>query len=303
MENKEYPVKLLVTGASGLLGSKLTELATKKNFQVYSAYYQNTPQQGTPIQFDISKKTSTEKAFNEIKPDIVVHAAALTHVDRCEIKKELAWKINVQGTENIAKSCRRYRTYLVYVSTDYVFNGEKGNYRETDLPAPINHYGTTKLKGEEHVQSLAPDACIARTSVVYGSIPATGKTNFALWLLDKLRRNEEVKIVTDQTNSPTLNTNLANMILKIVERRLTGIYHLAGATALSRYDFAKALAEEFNLNTQLVKPATSKEIAWVAKRPRNSSLNVAKATQTLGSKPLKIHEALRELREELSLNK
>ena len=296
-------MKLLVTGASGLLGSKLTELATKKNFQVYSAYYQNTPQQGTPIQFDISKKTSTEKAFNEIKPDIVVHAAALTHVDRCETQKGLAWKINVQGTENIAKSCRRYRTYLVYVSTDYVFNGEKGNYRETDLPAPINHYGTTKLKGEEYVQSLAPDACIARTSVVYGSIPATGKTNFALWLLDKLRRNEEVKIVTDQTNSPTLNTNLANMILKIVERRLTGIYHLAGATALSRYDFAKALAEEFNLNTQLVKPATSKEIAWVAKRPRNSSLNVAKATQTLGSKPLKIHEALRKLREELSLNK
>jgi len=296
-------VKLLVTGASGLLGSKLPKLATKKSFQVYSVYHQHTPQQGTPIQFDISKKTSTEKTFNEIKPDIVVHAAALTHVDRCETQKELAWKINVQGTENIAKLCRRNRTYLVYVSTDYVFNGEKGNYREADLPAPINHYGTTKLKGEEYAQSLALDVCIARTSVVYGSIPATGKTNFALWLLDKLRRDEEVKIVTDQTNSPTLNTNLANMILEIVDRRLTGIYHLAGATALSRYDFAKALAEEFNLNTQLIKPVTSREIAWKAKRPRNSSLNVAKATQTLGSKPLKIHEALRELREELSLNK
>lgn len=296
-------MRLLVTGASGLLGSKLTKLATTKNFKVYSAHHKNTPKHGTPMQFDISKKTSTEKAFNEVKPDIVVHAAALTHVDRCEVQKELAWEINVQGTENVAQLCRKHETYLVYVSTDYVFNGEKGNYRETDLPAPINHYGTTKLKGEEHVQSLAPDACIARTSVVYGSIPATGKTNFTLWLLDKLRRDEEVKIVTDQTNSPTLNTNLANMILKIVERRLTGIYHLAGATALSRYDFAKALAEEFDLNTQLIKPATSKEIDWIAKRPRNSSLNVAKATQTLDSKPLKIREALKKLREELSLNK
>ena len=303
METKECPVKLLVTGASGLLGSKIIQLATKKGFQVYSAYHQNLPKQGTPVQFDISRKNCVEKAFKKIRPDIVVHAAALTHVDRCETQKELAWRINVQGTENIVKSCEQHQSYLTYVSTDYVFNGEKGNYRETDLPTPINYYGTTKLKGEEYVQNLTQGNCIARTSVVYGSIPATGKTNFALWLLDKLRRDEEVRIVTDQTNSPTLNTNLADMILEIVERRLMGIYHLAGRTALSRFDFAKTLAAEFSLNTKLIKPATSREISWTARRPHNSSLNVTKATRVLESKPFKIHEALTKLRDELSPHK
>lgn len=293
-------MKLLVTGASGLLGLKLTQLATKKDYTVFSAYNQNNPREGIPLKFDITNQTSTEGVFEKTKPDLVVHAAALTNVDKCETQKELAWRVNVQGTENIAKLCRKHQTYLVYISTDYVFDGEKGNYIETDMPSPINHYGTTKLEAEQRVQRLVKDHCIARTSVIYGSTPATGKTNFALWLIDKLRKEEKVRIVTNQTNSPTLNTNLAKMTLEILTRRLTGIYHLAGATFLSRYDYAKTLAETFNLKTELIEPATSKDIAWIAARPKNSSLNVSKATQTLKTKPLEIIKALMKLREELS---
>jgi len=292
-------VKLLVTGASGLLGSKLCELATRKNYEVYSAYSQHKPLYGAPIQFDVSDKDAVEKIFKKVNPETVVHAAALTNVDKCESEKELAWKINVEGTENIAESCEKHRAFLLYISTDYVFDGEKGMYKENDKPAPTNYYGLTKLKGEESVENLADQHCIARSSVIFGSIPATGKINFALWLLDKLERKEGVTIVTDQWNSPTLNTNLANMILEVLERKLTGIFHLAGATRLSRYEFARLLAEIFSLDTNLISPASSKEIPWTAKRPRDSSLNVDRACQTIRNTPLKILEALEKMKKEM----
>lgn len=292
-------MKLLITGASGLLGSKLCELAIRKKHEVYSAYSQHKPLYGTPIQFDVSDKNAVEKTFEKTKPEAVVHAAALTNVDKCELERELAWKINVDGTENIAKSCKKHHIFLIYVSTDYVFNGEKGIYKETDNPAPINYYGLTKLQGEACVKHLTNKYCIARPSVIYGSIPATGKINFALWLRDKLKRKEKVKIVTDQWNSPTLNTNLANMILEVIERKLTGIFHLAGATRLNRYEFARLLAETFTLDTHLMTHVSSKEISWIAKRPKDCSMNVDKACQTLKNKPLRIREALQKMKKEM----
>jgi dTDP-4-dehydrorhamnose reductase len=299
MENRRYPLKLLITGASGLLGSKLCELAIRKKHRVYAAYNQHTPLHGKPIRFDISNKGAVEKMFDKTKPEAVVHSAALTNVDKCETEKELAWKINVEGTENIAKSCRKHHAFLVYISTDYVFNGEKGMYKETDKPAPINNYGLTKFKGEESIKELTQEYCIVRSSVIYGSIPATGKINFALWLCDKLKRREKTKIVTDQWNSPTLNTNLANMALEVLERKLTGTFHLAGATRLSRHEFAKHLAETFDLDTNLIAPVSSKEIPWTAKRPKDSSLNVEKAQETLKNKPLKVKQALEKMKKEV----
>ena len=292
-------MKLLITGASGLLGLKLSEVATRKNYEVYSAYNQHKPHHGTPIQFNVSDRKAVKKTFEKIKPEAVVHAAALTNVDKCESEKELAWRINVEGTRNTTELCEKYHAFLVYISTDYVFDGEKGVYKETDKPTPINHYGITKLKGEETVRNLTHEYCIARASVIYGSTPATGKINFALWLLNKLKRKEKAKIVTDQWNSPTLNTNLANMILEVLERKLTGIFHLAGATRLNRYEFAKLLAETFSLDKNLITPVSSKEIKWIAKRPKDSSLNINKAHQTLRNKPLKIEQALLEMKKEI----
>lgn len=136
------------------------------------------------------------------------YKAALTNVDKCELEKELVWKINVERTANIARSSRKYDAFLVYVSTDSVFDGETGMYKETDKPSSINYYRLTKLKGEEKVKNSVEEFCIARTSVIYGSIPATGKVNFALWLLEKLENKEKVKIVTDQWNSPHVKHKL-----------------------------------------------------------------------------------------------
>ena len=294
-------MKLLITGASGLYGSKLAELSTARNYEVFSGYHRDQTAHGTPIQFDVSDKNQVEEVFRKVNPEVVVHAAALTDVDKCEIDRELAWKINVEGTKNIVEQIKTGHSFLVYISTDYVFNGETGRYTETDSVDPINHYGLTKLKAEELVKALVDEYCIARASVIYGATPAAGKINFALWLLNKLKKNEQVKIVTDQWNSPTLNTNMADMTLEIIERKLTGTFHLSGATRISRYDFAKHVAEDFDLGSNLISPTTSGEFSWAAKRPRDSSLDTAKAQQTLKNKPLPINQALERMKQELAI--
>lgn len=293
-------MKLLITGASGLYGSKLATLATAKNYEVYSGYSRNQPTSGIPLQFDVSNKNRVEQLFKKVKPEVVVHAASLTDVDKCEMNKELAWKINVKGTRNIAEVAKTSRFFLIYISTDYVFNGETGMYTENDRPEPINYYGLTKLKAEELVKDLLDEYCVARTSVIYGSTPASGKINFALWVFNKLRRSEQIRIVADQWNSPTLNTNLAEMTMEIIKRKLEGTFHLSGATRISRYDFAKLIAETFNLDANLMNPSTVAEFSWVAKRPPDSSLDTTKAQQTLKSKPLQINQALKKLKQELT---
>jgi dTDP-4-dehydrorhamnose reductase len=220
-------------------------------------------------------------------------------VDKCELNKELAWKINVEGTKNIAEAARGVGSFLIYISTDYVFNGEKGRYKESDKPDPINYYGLTKFKAEELVKTQR-EYFIARPSVIYGSTPAAGKVNFALWLIEMLRKGERVKIVTDQWNTPTLNTNLAEMTLEVVNQRSTGIFHLCGATRVSRFEFAESIADVFGLDKSLIDPVLSSQFTWPARRPADSSLDTSKAQQILKNKPLEIGEALQRLKFELS---
>ena len=299
MEDRGFRLKLLITGAGGLYGSKLAKIAVERNLEVYSCDVQESMVCGNFVKFDVSNRELVNEAFKRVKPDAVVHAATLTDVDKCELNKELAWKINVEGTRNIVESAKNAGSFLIYISTDYVFNGEKGMYNELDKPDPINHYGLTKLRAEELVKTQ-DEYFIARPSVIYGSTPAAGKVNFALWLIETLRKGDHVKIVTDQWNTPTLNTNLAEMTLEAAERRLTGTFHLCGATRVSRFQFAGLIAETFGLSKNLIDPALSSQFKWPAKRPMDSSLDTAKAQQTLRNKPLEIHEALKRLKFELS---
>lgn len=294
-----YKLRFLVTGGSGLLGSKVTEKATLEGHQVYSGFNQHESKAGIPVKLDLTKQRNVVEIFNSIRPEVVVHAGAITNVDKCEENKELAWKVNVDGTKRVAELSCEHKAFLIYVSTDYVFSGKKGMYTETDETEPIDYYGETKLEGEKFVRNIMREWCIARPSVIYGSVPAAGKINFALWVLDKLRNGEQIRVITDQCTSPTLNTNLADMILEVAQRRLTGVYHLAGATAINRYDFACLLAEKFDLNKNLIKPARSKEMNWKAERPQDTSLIVDKASRVLNKKPLKLEDALDLLRKEL----
>jgi dTDP-4-dehydrorhamnose reductase len=292
-------MRLLITGGSGLLGSKIAEIAKARGFEVYSGYNEHEAMIGTPIKFDISNKSQVSKALARIKPEAIVHAASFTNVDKCEEDRYLARKVNVEGTKNIVESSELHNSFLVHVSTDYVFSGEEGMYKETDEPAPINNYGLTKLEAEKIVTASSLDWCIARPSVIYGSTPAAGKDNFALWVLNKLEKKEPIRIITDQWVSPTLNTNLSEMILEIIERKLAGIYHLAGATSINRYEFATRIADTFQLDKTLITPTKSRDMKWLAKRPKNTSLDIDKASKTLRNKPINIQDALKKLREEI----
>lgn len=294
-------MKLLITGASGLLGSKLASIALTKNIEVYAGYNKNTPHFGIPVLLDVSDKNQVKKTFELVKPDVVVHAASLVDVDKCELDRALAWKINVDGAINIANSVAKTGCFLVYISTDYVFSSKKRFHKECDETEPINYYGVTKLKAEQASLQIVPHCCIARTSVIYGANATAGKINFALWILEKLKKGEKIQIATDQYNSPTLNTNLADMIMDIIEQRLNNIFNLCGASRVSRYIFAQTLARIFDLDAHLIEPVSVSSFNWAAKRPTDSSLDVSKTQQLLQVKPLTLPHALATLKDELTI--
>lgn len=296
-------MKLLVTGASGLLGHKLVLLALREAHEVYSVYKEHPVSMGNTIKLDLTDENRVSEIISAVKPQVIIHAAAYTDVEGCEINRDLAWKVNAEATKQLAMLSASINAHFIYVSTDYVFDGEKGLYTEEDKPSPINYYGYTKLKGEEFVKKYAKQWCIARASVIYGyGWEQTQKPNFATWIINNLKQGKEIKVIKDQYVSPTLNTNLAEMLLNIAEKKLTGIFHTAGASRISRYEFALKLAETFNLDISLIKPATMDEMSWLAKRPRDSSLDIKKTMTILDKKPLRIDTALRIMKNEKRIN-
>lgn len=291
LEGSVVASRILVTGASGLLGRKLARLALDKGHQVFGAYNSHPVDFGKPAKLDLTQPETVERVVNESKPEVLIHAGGLTDVDYCEISKDEATRVNSEGTENLLKASERLKLHFIYVSTDYVFDGQKGNYGEEDRPNPVNHYGYSKLKAEEHVRNYSDKWCITRTSVLFGW-GREHRPNFATWVLSKLKAEEPVNVVTDQYASPTLNTNLAEMLLDVAEANITGIMHLAGATRVSRYDFAKGIAQLFDLDQNLIRAAESASINWVAKRPKDSSLTIHKASEMLRHSPLSLNDAL-----------
>jgi dTDP-4-dehydrorhamnose reductase len=283
-----------VTGASGLLGHKVAQLALERGMRVYSIHKKHPANFGSLIKLDLTNRSEISKVILKLKPQRIIHTAAYTDVDGCETNRDLAWIMNAEATRGIAIASTQIDSHLTYVSTDYVFDGKRGRYKEEDETNPVSYYGYTKLKGEEFVKGYAKEWCITRPSVIYGWLGY--KQNFATWLINSLSQNKEVKILEDQYVSPTLNTNLAEMLLEIIQKKITGILHTAGDTRINRYNYALKLAEIFNLNLNLIKPAKMNQISWKAKRPRDSSLNVNKANALLESKPLKLHHALERMK-------
>ncbi|MDQ1280997.1 MAG: dTDP-4-dehydrorhamnose reductase [Thermoproteota archaeon] len=288
-------MRLLVTGASGLLGEKLTSLALKRGFETYGTYNINPIDVSNSVHLNLADRRTVLDVCKKIDPDYIINAAAITDVDLCEREKNLALTINTESAGYLAEASRMIGSHLVQVSTDYIFDGKKGEYSEMDEPNPINNYGYSKLLGEKKVSSIARSWCIARTSVVFGW-GREKRPNFATWILNGLKTRKNFSIVTDQYASPTLNTNLAEMLLEIAEKRLQGIYHVAGRDRINRYDMAIKIAETFNLNKSLLSPVESTGISWLAKRPADSSLKVEKSFKELNNKPLHIEEAITQMK-------
>jgi dTDP-4-dehydrorhamnose reductase len=289
-------LKLLVTGASGLLGNWVV-IQAKNEFQATPTDIVEPPHPNT-IKADIVNSSEIRQLFHQLKPDVVIHTASETNVDRCETERERAWKINVEGTRNIADASLGIGAKMVYISTDYVFDGEKSLYREEDAPNPIDFYGLTKLEGERQAMRRCKNIAILRTSVLYGRHPT--KQDFATWVVNKVRQGQEITVVDDHFNTPTLAENLAQMAVEVAARDLQGIFHASGCERISRYDFARKIAEAFRLDSALIKPIKMSELrAWIAKRPKDSSLNTAKVQQALKTQPLNINAGLSKLRDEL----
>ena len=288
--------KLLVTGASGLLGNWTVALAQSDYVVTPTDIIESL--HANAVKTDITEATEVSNLFSKLRPDIVIHTASETNVDRCETEKERAWKINVEGTRNIAEACRETGAKLICISTDYVFDGEKGLYEEDDAPNPIDFYGLTKLEGEKQVMKRCKNYAVLRTSVLYGRHP--WKQDFATWVINKLKQNQEITVVDDHFNTPTLAENLAKMTLEVGARDLQGIFHTSGRERISRYEFARKIAQFFDLNSSLIKPIKMNELrAWIAKRPKDSSLNTKKIQEQLKTKPLDINEGLSKLKEEM----
>jgi dTDP-4-dehydrorhamnose reductase len=284
--------KILVTGGSGLLGSKIVKKAEKK----YAVYPTHATRLLFPnsLKMDITAEDDVQRVFRKVKPDVVVHTAAVTNVDKCERDKKHALKVNAEGTKFLAEACKETKAKMVYVSTDYVFDGEKGFYTEKDTPNPINYYGVTKLMGEKHVTELCESFVILRTSVLYGLHPE--KPNFAKWVIATLMEGNPLAIVEDHYNSPTFAENLADVVLEIIDKGLEGVYHTAGSERISRYGFALKIAETFNLDASLIKPIKMSELkAWIAKRPKDSSLCVDKVKKEINVELLGVTEGLKEM--------
>jgi dTDP-4-dehydrorhamnose reductase len=290
-------MKILVTGGSGLLGAHLVSLAQKEGHMVLSSYKSRPPTGGEPIQLDLAELPAIVLTIRKVAPDIIIHTASLADVDLCEQEPELARLVNGEATGKVAEAAAALQAYLIYVSTDYVFDGNDGMYEEDDVPNPVNSYGESKLLGEQFVRESGARYCVARTSVLYGW-GREHRPNFATWVLNKLRSRQVARVVNDQHVSPTLNLNLAEMILDVSKKRLEGTLHLAGATRIDRYNFALRIADVFQLDPGSIEQVSSKDIGWIAKRPTDSSLDVSTATRLLDRKPLKLDTALERFRGE-----
>lgn len=252
---------ILLTGASGMFGQDFTKIARNIGFEVIETDIHN---------MDITDIESIKKFFAENKCDIVVHAAAYTNVDGAEENKELAFKINGQGTENMAKITAEYEIPVVYISTDYVFDGKnKSPYLPTDKTNPQSVYGESKLAGETAVQKYNPKHYIARTSWLYGK---SGK-NFVETMISLSEKMPELKVVDDQRGCPTQTCDLAGGILKLIEeKREYGIYHVCGTGNTTWYGFAKKIFEFANINIKVI-PCSSQEFPRPAARPEYSIMD------------------------------
>jgi dTDP-4-dehydrorhamnose reductase len=276
-------MRIAVTGATGQLGRAFQEVAGRRHELVL---FGGPASAGGP---DLRDPAATSQAIRAARPDWVLHAASMTDVDGCERDPAAAHAINGRGTQAVAQGAAECGARLVAVSTDYVFDGKRGNYSETDAPNPRSVYGASKLEGERLAVTAVPGAIVARTSVVFGP----HKKNFVTWLRGELAAGRPVRIVRDQRVNPTLSYDLAEQVLALMEANATGIYHTAGATSLSRLEMAYAVADHFGLRRDLITPITSDQLSWVAERPLDATLNTAKVSRI--KPPLTFAAALRRL--------
>ena len=251
--------KILITGADGMLGKDLCPILEKRGFQVIPTNRHN---------MDITSIKEIEMVFNKHNPDIVIHCAAYTNVNEAENDREKTREINIIGTQNTAKMSQLFRSHLIYISTDYVFDGNRNYpYLSTDKPNPINYYGLTKYRGEIAVKEYCDRYSIVRTSWLYG---VHGK-NFAETMIS-LSKKGEIRVVNDQFGCPTWTVDLSNGIVDIINsKKYNGIHHICGKGVTTWFEFAKEIFKQLNIDINVI-PCYDSEYQSDAKRPKYSAM-------------------------------
>ena len=295
--------RILICGSNGLLGQRLAlMLGHDMEYEVLNTSYHRSFVLDHHLfdytQLDITNRSDVKSLVTSFRPDIIVNAAAMTDVEVCETQRELAWKVNVIGVENLVEVSRRINCTLIHVSTDYVFDGKHGPYRESDRVNPINYYGKTKLAGENVILAGGISSAILRTIVVYGN-GINVKDNFALWVIRNLTAGKNIRCAEDQISNPTHVSDLASAIVKAIDRGCTGLYHLCGADALSRYGFAVKAACVFGLDVALIERVKSSQLQQTAPRPMTTGFITLKAQSELEFHPMTSAQGLETLRREM----
>ena len=309
-------MKILITGANGFLGYYLTKQLSEKGYEVIATGRDDCRLPFIENEFfhyesmDFTYPFAVHDVFKKYKPEVVVHAGAMSKVDECELNQWQAYVANVEGTVTLLLNAEEQKSFFVFVSTDFIFDGEKarlndsrpngssggavgqGLYKEDDIPNPVNFYGKTKLEAEVAVKEYEFDWAIVRTILVYGK-PTTGKGNLLTVVKEKLEKGEEYCVVDDQLRTPTFVEDLAAGIISVIERKAKGVYHLSGDDILTPYEMACKVADHLKLNKSLIKKVTAAEFSQPAKRPPKTGFVIEKSRKKLGFHPVSFEEGLR----------
>ncbi|MGF7216968.1 dTDP-4-dehydrorhamnose reductase [Spirosoma lacussanchae] len=296
--------KILITGANGLLGQKLVGLlAQQPDIElIATARGQNRlpfTEGYTYRSMDITDRQQVLDVISDVQPQAVIHGAAMTDVDKCELDKEACWAQNVTATEYIVDACKQTGAFLCHVSTDFIFDGADGPYDESAAANPISFYGWSKYAAEKVVQHSGISWGIARTVLVYGIAHDMSRSNIILWVKKSLEDGKTIKVVTDQFRSPTLAEDLASGCALIATRQATGIFNISGKEVLTPYEMAIRTADYFGLDKSLITQADASTFTQVARRPPRTGFIIDKARTELGYAPHSFEEGIATLASQL----
>lgn len=288
---------ILVTGANGFVGYYLVKRLLQHNQPVVATGKgeNRLPFTGEGFTYVFADLTSEQEVTNlmdSCQPIVVIHLAAISKPDECELNKSTAFSNNVEATQHLLKASAKSSAHFIFLSTDFVFKGDKGFYKEDDRREPVNYYGETKLLAENAVMNYEHKWSIVRTVLVYGR-SYSGRENIVTMTANALKENKPLKIFTDQLRTPTYVEDLANAIVLIMAKQATGIYHISGRDVLTPYEVSIQTAAYLDLDTNLVSPVTEEEFDQPAKRPAKTGFDISKAEMELGFVPVSFEEGIR----------
>jgi dTDP-4-dehydrorhamnose reductase len=288
-------MKILVTGANGLLGNAIFRLRTSEHHWIGTGRGERRPAVPNGVQYvscDLEDEAEVKKMMGLIQPDVVIHGAAMTQVDQCELNPQACRKANVDATRHILENLNP-DAHFIFISTDFVFDGADPKYAEEDIPNPVSVYGQSKLDAEKLVLGASSSHAVLRTMLVYGYAPELSRTNIVLWVKTSLEEGKTIRVVDDQFRCPTLVDNLAEACILAVNNRVGGIFHISSDDYLDMHAFSCKIAEHWQLDTSLIEKISTDSLGQPARRPPKTGFVLSKAQSELGFRPICVEEGLR----------